>query len=85
MSVNEKIEAVKLRIKNITEHFHYSEDVINILTICYMAINNIFYILDELLEKFSKGIDHNIYDYIEKDREYETLSFDEATIEKMTL
>lgn len=47
--------------------------------------NNIFYILHELLEKFSKGIDHNIYDYIEKDKEYETLSFDKATIEKMTL
>lgn len=47
--------------------------------------NNIFYILHELLEKFSKGIDCSICDYIDNSGECEVLSFDNATIEKMTL
>lgn len=36
--INEKIAEIKTTIEEITEHFHYSKEVIDILTIAYLSI-----------------------------------------------
>lgn len=36
--MNELLAVIKTRIKSITKHFHYNEEIINILTLCYYAI-----------------------------------------------
>lgn len=55
MGINEKIKEVRDRIKYLSQHFPYTEDEINILTLCYIAIaaidNDITDLLDELFSR----------------------------------
>lgn len=36
--MNELLTKIKYRVISLTQHFHYDEDIINILTLCYFAI-----------------------------------------------
>lgn len=71
MDINEKLDAVILRVRSITKHFNYSEDVINILAICYIVIvsfdNDISDILEEVLAtKYILVGSEGIYDVLEQ-------------------
>jgi len=55
MNINEKIKEVKERITLLTKHFPYTEEQINIFTICYIAMasidNDITDLLDEVFSR----------------------------------
>lgn len=55
MNINDKIKEIRKRIKELTKHFPYTEDEINILTLCYVAIasvdNDIIDLLDETFRR----------------------------------
>ncbi len=49
--INERIKEIKSRIKNITAHFSYSDEIINILTLCYLAITTFDNEVEDILEE----------------------------------
>lgn len=51
MDINDKIKLLKERVKSLTSHFNYDEEVINILTICYIAITSIDKDIEDILEE----------------------------------
>lgn len=51
MNISEKLDDVILRVRSITKHFNYSEDVINILVICYIAIVSFDSDVSDILEE----------------------------------
>lgn len=79
VNINTRLKEIKNRIKNLTKHFNYSKEVINILTICYFAITTfdpeVEDILDEVLSTTYILVNSGEYtDMLEKD--YPNLNLD---------